>query len=257
MVDSVNTYQEPEPESQEHVQEMLNKELNPQDVDRPEWLPEKFKTVEDMAKAYSQLESRLGQGNTEETANAEDAAEDTELTGQETAEEVAELLDSNGLDFNTFLEEYAETGELSADAYAALEEIGLSESMVDSWIEGQNAIAAQTTAEMQSIVGGDEAYTDMVTWAAENLPPEEVEAYNATMETQDANIIRFAIQGLYSRYRSEAEPSLMQGGTGAVSTGGKFESTAELTAAMSDPRYAKDPAYRQTVADKLAKSSLF
>jgi hypothetical protein len=49
----------------------------------------------------------------------------------------------------------------------------------------------------------------------------------------------------------------MQGGTGAVSTGGKFESTAELTAAMSDPRYAKDPAYRQTVADKLAKSSLF
>lgn len=254
MVDSVNTYQEPEPEPQEHVQEMLNKELNPQDVDRPEWLPEKFKTVEDMAKAYSQLESRLGQSNTEESSEDD---EYIEVTGEESAEEVAELLDSNGLDFNTFLEEYAETGELSADAYAALEEIGLSESMVDSWIEGQNAIAAQTTAEMQSIVGGDEAYTDMVTWAAENLPPEEVEAYNATMETQDANIIRFAIQGLYSRYRSEAEPSLMQGGTGAVSTGGKFESTAELTAAMSDPRYAKDPAYRQTVADKLAKSSLF
>lgn len=254
MVDSVNTYQEPEPESQEHVQEMLSKELDPQDVDRPEWLPEKFKTVEDMAKAYSQLESRLGQGNTEEP---QEAFEGTELTGEETPEEVAELLDSNGLDFDAFLEEYAETGELSADAYAALQEVGLSESMVDSWIEGQNALAAQTTAEMQSIVGGDEAYTDMVTWAAENLPPEEVEAYNATMETQDANVIKFAIQGLYSRYRSEAEPSLIQGGTGAVSTGGKFESTAELTAAMSDPRYAKDPAYRQSVANKLAKSSLF
>jgi len=254
MVDSVNTYQEPEPESQEHVQEMLNKELDPQDVDRPEWLPEKFKTVEDMAKAYSQLESRLGQDNTEEP---QETFEGTELTGEETPEEVAELLDSNGLDFDAFLEEYAETGELSADAYAALQEVGLSESMVDSWIEGQNALAAQTTAEMQSIVGGDEAYTDMVTWAAENLPPEEVEAYNATMETQDANVIKFAIQGLYSRYRSEAEPSLMQGGTGAVSTGGKFESTAELTAAMSDPRYAKDPAYRQSVANKLAKSSLF
>ena len=49
----------------------------------------------------------------------------------------------------------------------------------------------------------------------------------------------------------------MQGGSGAVSSGGRFESTAELTAAMGDPRYAKDPAYRQAVADKLAKSSLF
>jgi YesN/AraC family two-component response regulator len=256
MVDSVNTYQEPEPESQEHVQEMLNKELNPQDVDRPEWLPEKFKTVEDMAKAYSQLESRLGQGEAaqEET---EDASEDTEYTGTETASEVAELLDSRGLDFDAFQQEYAETGELSADAYAALEEAGFSESMVNSWIAGQDALAAQMTADVQSMVGGNEAYTEMVTWASQNLPSEEIDAFNATMDTQDANIIRLAVQGLYARYRSEAEPSLMQGGTGAVSTGGKFESTAELTAAMSDPRYAKDPAYRQTVADKLAKSSLF
>ena len=28
--------------------------------DRPEWLPEKYKTGEDLAKAYKQLESKLG-----------------------------------------------------------------------------------------------------------------------------------------------------------------------------------------------------
>jgi len=85
----------------------------------------------------------------------------------------------------------------------------------------------------------------------------EIDAFNATMATQDPNMIRLAIQGLNARYRSEAAPSLLQGGTGPVSTGGKFESTAELTAAMSDPRYEKDPAYRQQVSDKLARSSLF
>jgi hypothetical protein len=254
MADTVNTYQEPQPESQEHIQAMLEKELNQAEVDRPDWLPEKFKSPEDMAKAYSELESKLGQGSPEET---EDAFDGTEYSGSESASEVSELLDNRGLEFDVFQQEYAETGELSPEAYAALEEAGFSESMVDSWIAGQDALASQMTTSMQSIVGGGEAYTEMVTWAAQNLPPEEVQAYNATMDTQDPNMVRLAVQGLYARYRSEAEPNLMQGGTGAVSTGGKFESTAELTAAMSDPRYAKDPAYRQAVADKLAKSSLF
>ena len=136
-------------------------------------------------------------------------------------------------------------------------EAGFSEAMVDSWIEGQNAITAQVTAEVHEYAGGGEAYAQMVQWAADSLPESEVEAYNATMESGNTDLIKFAVQGLHARYRSEAEPTLMQGGTGTVSSGGKFESTAELTAAMSDPRYAKDPAYRQSVADKLAKSSLF
>lgn len=253
MADSVNTYQEPQPESQEHVQAMLDKERQGSGEERPDWLPEKFKSPEDMAKAYSELEGKLGQ-NTKDT---EDAFEETEYSGEESASEVSQLLDSKGLDFDVFQQEYQETGELSEEAYAALEEAGFSQSMVDSWIAGQDALATQMTADMQAIVGGGETYTEMVTWASQNLPAEEVEAYNATMDTQDPKMVRLAVQGLYARYRSEAEPSLMQGGTGAVSTGGKFESTAELTAAMSDPRYAKDPAYRQAVADKLQKSSLF
>ena len=94
-------------------------------------------------------------------------------------------------------------------------------------------------------------------WATNNLPEAEIDAYNATMDRMDANEVRFAVQGLYARYRSEAEPNLLQGETGVAVTGGKFSSNAELTEAMRDPRYAKDPAYRQAVSDKLARSSLF
>ena len=253
MAETVNTYQEPEAESTEHVQQMLDMERKPEDVDRPEWLPEKFKSVEDMAKAYSELESKLGQ-KPEQQAEEEQAPEPT---GDETLNEVAELLDSKGLDFDVFAQEYAETGTLSEDAYAALEEAGFPASMVDTWIAGQDALATQIASEMKSIVGGTEEYDNLVQWASDNLPETDIDAYNATMDTQDPNLMRFAVQGLYARYRSEAEPNLMQGQTGPVSAGGKFESNAELTAAMSDPRYAKDPAYRQQVADKLARSSLF
>ena len=252
MAEAINTYQEPEAESQEHVKEMLEKvEGSQQDPERPEWLPQKFKSPEDMAKAYSQLESKLGQGQQEQDQ------EEVETTGEETASDVAELLDDKGLDFDVFQQEYDENGELSDDAYAALEEAGFPRSVVDTWIQGQDALASQMTGEMYNIVGGQEDYNNMVSWAADTLPESEIDAFNATMTSQNPDMIRLAIQGLNARYRSEAEPSLLQGSTGAVSSGGRFESNAELTAAMSDPRYSKDPAYRQQVADKLARSSLF
>jgi len=252
MAEALNTYQEETPESQEHIQAMLDKERT-ETEERPDWLPEKFKSAEDMAKAYSALESKLGQPKQQE----EETTEEVEVTGNESASDVAQLLDDKGLDFDVFQQEYAENGGLSEDAYQALQEAGFPRSMVDSWVAGQDALAAQMTAQMYEVAGGGEQYAQMVQWAADNLPDNEVNAYNATMESGDPNMIRLAVQGLNARYRSEAEPTLMQGGTGAVSSGGKFESTAELTAAMSDPRYAKDPAYRQSVADKLAKSSLF
>jgi hypothetical protein len=251
MADALNTYQEEAPESQEHVQAMLDKERT-ETEERPDWLPEKFKSVEDMAKAYSALESKLGQPQQEK-----ETTEEVEVSGEESASDVAQLLDDKGLDFDVFQQEYAENGGLSEDAYQALQEAGFPRSMVDSWVAGQDALAAQMTSEMYDVAGGGEQYAQMVQWAADNLPDNEVNAYNATMESGDPNMIRLAVQGLNARYRSEAEPTLMQGGTGAVSSGGRFESTAELTAAMGDPRYAKDPAYRQSIADKLAKSSLF
>ena len=251
MADALNTYQEETPESQEHVQAMLDKERT-ETEERPDWLPEKFKSVEDMAKAYSALESKLGQPQQEE-----ETTEEVEVSGEESASDVAQLLDDKGLDFDVFQQEYAENGGLSEEAYDALQEAGFPRSMVDSWVAGQDALAAQMTEQMYDVTGGGEQYAQMVQWAADNLPDNEVNAYNVTMESGDPNMIRLAVQGLNARYRSEAEPTLMQGGTGAVSSGGRFESTAELTAAMSDPRYAKDPAYRQSIADKLAKSSLF
>ena len=252
MAESVNTYQEPAAESQEHVNEMLAKvEGTQQDPERPEWLPEKFKSVEEMAKAYSALEGKLGQPQQEEQEEV-----DEDVTNH-SASEVSEVLGANGIDFDVLQQEYAELGGLSEDAYAALEEAGFPEAVVDQWIAGQEAMSQQVQSEMHSLVGGSEQYQELVGWAADALPDNEIDAFNATMETQDPNLIRLAIQGLNARYRSEAAPNLIEGSTGAVSTGGKFSSNAELTAAMGDPRYAKDPAYRQQIADKLARSSLF
>ena len=47
----------------------------------------------------------------------------------------------------------------------------------------------------------------------------------------------------------------MQGKATPVAEQG-FESWAEVTAAMADPRYSKDPAYQEAVKQKLANSEL-
>lgn len=262
-MDSINTHdgtagQEPA----EHTQAMLDKaaELEKNNnPDRPDWLPEKFETPEAMAQAYSALETKLGQQPKQEEATEQqpetaEAAEEAPVEGGD----VEQVLDNAGLDFEVFQKEYDETGGLSTDAYAALEQAGFPRSLVDNYIEGQEALNANINNEIISITGGEESYQGMVEWASEALPADEVEAFNATIDTGDPSLIRMAVQGLNARYRSESgsEPNLVQGSTDTVS-GGKFESAAELTAAMRDPRYAKDPAYRQSVAQKLSRSSVF
>ena len=108
------------------------------------------------------------------------------------------------------------------------------------------------------MVGGQESYAEMVQWAAENLSESEIDAYNTNVESGDMSLANFAVQGLAARYRSEvgSEPTLVQGDA-ASSSSGAFQSVAELTSAMRDPRYGKDPAYRSAVAEKLSRSNVF
>ena len=261
MVDSLNTHDlDAGAEPAEHTKAMLEKaeqiEKN-NNPDRPDWLPEKFASVEAMAQAYTALEQKMGKPE-QEAPPIEEPQEELPEAASSDGGDVAEVLDGVGLDFDVFQQEYNENGSLSAEAYQALDEAGFPRSLVETYIQGQEALASSATGEMYDIAGGEEGYTSMMGWAADNLSPSEIDAYNATVDSGDSGITRLAIQGLVARYRSEVgtEPNLVGGTTGATS-GGRFESAAEVTAAMRDPRYQNDPAYRQRVAQMMARSSVF
>jgi hypothetical protein len=258
MTETLNTYEQPEPTQDQlsHDEEMIAKAeaLENAGQERPDWLPEKFKSAEDMAQAYSELEKKMSSGEQEEPQNEPEVETDSNPE----ATEVAEVLDNAGIDFNVLQDEYAEQGSLSEDAYKALDEAGFSKQLVDSWIAGQEALAQGTNNAIFSSVGGEDSYFEITQWAADNLPESEIAAYNAVMDGGDINTKQLAVNGLAARYRAEVgtEPKLVQGETAGTS-GGIFNSAAELTAAMRDPRYTKDPAYRKSVADKLARSNVF
>ena len=249
MVDTVNTYEEPV-EDGAYINEMLevaDKLENPQE-ERPDWLPEKFKSVEDMAAAYQELEKKLG-------SNEPEVNEDT--IGNPDEDQVREELEEAGLNFDGYSDEFMENGELSEDSYAELEAAGIPRAVVDQYIAGMEAEANMIQQQAFGLAGGEDQYAAMTEWAADNFSEAEIDAFNDAVNSGDWNTIQFAIKGLAAQYRSEVgvEPSLVQGSTAGLA-GDVYASVAELTAAMRDPRYETDPAYRNRVAEKLSRSSI-
>jgi hypothetical protein len=114
--------------------------------------------------------------------------------------------------------------------------------------------------EEQTIVesiGGSDNFSALQQWANENLNQDEIEAYNREVNSGDYYRARNALQSMYFAYQDQAgfEPELM-GGRLSGNSGDVFRSTAEVMAAMNDPRYLNDSAYTQDIQDKLIRSDV-
>jgi hypothetical protein len=111
--------------------------------------------------------------------------------------------------------------------------------------------------QLFEMVGGEKAYKSMLQWAGQNLSEEEVEMYDKVMESGNASSIYFAVQALSAKYSDAtgSDGNLLTG-KGAANQAQGFRSQQELVAAMSDPRYDRDPAYRQEVMQKLENSDV-
>ena len=246
----------------EHDKAMLAKvdETEAKLTERPDWLPEKFKDAAQMAEAYAALETKLGQGSPTEEPTEESSAAETDSTPPvDTApNEVSELLESKGLEFDKFQSEYNEKGGLSEDTMAELEAAGLPNSLVNSWLQGQEALVADYEAAVFDTVGGQENYSELINWATENLSQGEAAAFDRAVDSKDLDMVKLAVSGLQTKYQAAegSTPQLLQGDASQTSAGGAFSSVAEMSAAMRDPRYTNDANYRQQVAEKLSRSNI-
>jgi hypothetical protein len=276
MPEAVTIIQNENPALSPENEEMLAA-LASEGGDKPaELLAGKYKSVEDLEKAYKELQSKLGRGesttpDTEDddtTTAADDQAEDDDKPAGDAREIYGDLiggkLDEAGIDFQEMNVRWQQSGTLESGDYDQLAEAGFNRDMVDAYLSGLQYKAAQDTAlsvkEVTSIkesLGGEAEYNKMIQWAGANLPPEEVEGFNQIINTQPMSAVKMAVAGLHARYTAVEgrEPKLI-GGRASKGSSDKFESTAQLVEAMSDPRYSKDPAYQRRVQEKLGRSSI-
>jgi len=152
--------------------------------------------------------------------------------------------------------EYAEKGELSEATYEKLAGQGLTKDIVDGYIGGQIAKQQQFATTLYTAAGGEDSYGKMMAWGGENLSEAEQGEFDAALKSGQAGA-KAAVTNLFNRFKAEGEfePAPLDGDTGGGGDGGEyFKSPQELVAAMSDPKYRRDAAFRADVDRKMANS---
>ena len=219
----------------------------------------KFKSQEDLLKAYKELQKKLGANDSEEEVDAEEEAPEAST---EEPEEISPV-DQRVKMFTDISQRFDQNGGLTDEDKAALTSLS-SEDLIEAYFKyhtqqvGRAQQTAANQAEMKAIrdsVGGDEAYGEMIQWAGSNLTEAEVDQFNAVINTNNAASIRYAVESLSNRWkRAEGFEAPLVTGKKAPTKSKGFRSQAELARAIADPRYQSDPAYRMDVEEKLARS---
>ena len=210
----------------------------------------KYQSAEELERGYLELQKRLS-SQTEEEPQVEEAPE---------AEEEEEV-EVDGDLFDAIMESYR-TGEWDdnlVEEVGKMDPIDVANMFLTKQGEAQQTEVAteEDVTQIQDSVGGVDEYQNMLQWAGQNLSEEEINLYDAAMDRGDPLTMFFAAQALNSRYQDAVGyDGEMLTGSAPRNTSNGFRSQAELIAAMSDPRYDKDPAYRQDIADKLAVSNI-
>ena len=216
----------------------------------------KFRSPEDLEQAYIELQKKLG--------NQDGEAEPSE-PGEEAPEE--ELSEVDQFIINASEEYYSNDGQLSQETFDQLSGMESSD-LINAYLKAQaNQPEAESveTAELspddasniRGIAGGDEQYNNLIQWAGDNLSEPMIESFDALVEAGNAGAIQLAVRGLMAEYESQnGNEGRLLTGRGASDVKDVFRSQQEVVAAMSDPRYDRDPAYRNDVFEKLSRSDV-
>ena len=212
----------------------------------------KYQSAEELERGYLELQKRLS-GKEEPQEGTPDIQEEDDTQPEEEAP-------PEGL-YEQLIESYRE-GKWDPELVEKVEgmnPVDVLNLMLENGSQQQQQPTA-TEADVVSIqesVGGTEEYRNMIQWASQNLSEQEIGLYDAAMDKGDPLTMFFAAQALFARYQDGVgyDGELLTGSAPQTTSQG-FRSQAELIAAMSDPRYDKDPAYRQDIADKLAVSNI-
>ena len=219
----------------------------------------KYESAEELEKAYIELQKKLGESNDglrEETQQQQGRREEEVEEQQPEADPLVDLLNSASEEY------YSNDGKLSEETMSKLSEMD-SKDLIEAYMQIQSQPAqvddftADQVTDIQNFVGGEEQYNGLVNWAAENMPQNFVQAFDNLINVGDPDMVKLAVVGLQAAYQeANGYEGRMLSGKPAQTQQDVFRSQAEVVAAMSDPRYDRDPAYRQDVFAKLDRSDL-
>lgn len=196
----------------------------------------KYKSVQELEKAYGELQQKLGQTN-EEAPQPE----------QQTAETADDNL------YNKAYDEWSETGQVTEATIDSLVKSGIPREYVNQFIKQANAEQELMQQQIINDIGGQAEFERINTWAVNNLKPAEIESFNNIVDTGDIDQIKFAYESLKARSGNK----FIQGdATNTQAETGGFSTKSDMISAISDKRYQSDAIYRRQVEERIMRSRL-
>lgn len=208
------------------------------DPNRPAWLPEKFKTAEEFAASYKELETKVGK------------------PAATPAETVTEALKAKGLDLAELESDYLTNGgKLSDAAMKKLTDAGFTADQASQYIKGQEAIANTNTKSVYDAVGGKERFDKLQTFAQTSFTPAERASYNEAVTKGDYAALKLMLTGLNTSFeKTYGSDGKLLSGNNSTEVVDRFKNFQAFRTAQGDPRYQKDSNYRDAVDAKLKRS---
>ena len=213
----------------------------------------KYANAEELEQAYLNLQQKMGQQSDQQ----EEVEEYDEPDGEPSYEYNDDV-------YGILQEEMDEYGALTEDTIATLSEYMDADEILALGMEMAEPeygdLEPQEITNIQNFAGGEESYSNLISWAGENLDQQYIDAFDQVVDTANAPAIQLMVAGLMATYaENNGYEGRMLTGRAAQDVGSvqPFRSQAEVVQAMSDPRYDNDPAYRADIMQRLEISNTF
>ena len=228
-----------------------------------ELLAGKYKDAQELEKAYVELQKKLGDKGTEDSSKARDSQDNEEVESEEDYEEENEAeidTSKDGLLEDLWEQSKSEYSKETLEELSKMDAVDIADMHLryrQQVEQSRPQITEQQANDLKGVAGGPEQYSEMLQWAKDNLNPQEVQMFDTVIDRGDPLAAFFAVRSLAYRFQdSQGRDGTMVTGTAPRGDGSQFNSQAEVVEAMSDPRYDRDPAFRQKIMKKLERSDI-
>lgn len=201
------------------------------DYARPEWLPEKFKSPEDLGKSYQELEKKLGSFKGAPEEYALEVSEELSPYNYESDNAFVK-------DFQNIMKEH----NVSQELYQKISDCHLGYLKA----EDESIQSAKTQQYERDVTNlGEEGINgikEATKWAKEMLPED---SYSLLSELGDYDVtVGKIVKQFYDAFRNKDYTHLP---TGSVMTNSVEDKKIEARSMMADPRYGKDDLFTKRV----------
>jgi len=224
----------------------------------------KYKNAQELENAYIELEKKLGEKSSEDST--EESPDEPQAEDKSDTDDKPNDVNDFGFLDDFYNQASSEKGDVSKEMIEKISQMS-NQDLAKNFLQWRQdaeskyipipTMSDKDVTELKGIVGGDANYSNMLSWAKSNLQQQEIDMFDSVMSRGDVASAFFAINSLAQRYQDQSGyDGKMLTGTPAKSGGDTYRSQAEMVAAMSDPKYDKDPAYRRDVMEKVARSDI-